>query len=116
MKSVDIRQGYRFCKQRRICTSAGGSWKWSNVVTNAGMNQFKPYFLGSEEPKLASRKLTAMHSSVRWQFRDVGRDTYHHTSFEMLGNWSFGDYYKKDAIVWAWELLTECISCQKPIY
>ena len=121
MKSQDIRKAYLNFFQSNghlIVPSAPIVLKDDPTLmfNNSGMAQFKEYFLGNATPRsnrIADTQKCLRVSGKHNDLEDVGFDTYHHTMFEMLGNWSFGDYFKKEAIAWAWEFLTEVLKLDK---
>ena len=123
MKSQEIRTKFlEFfkSKQHEIVPSAPMVLKNDPTLlfTNSGMAPFKEYFLGNATPKnnrISDTQKCLRVSGKHNDLEEVGYDTYHHTMFEMLGNWSFGDYFKKEAIAWAWELLTEVYKIPKDI-
>ena len=123
MKSNDVRDTFlKFFKEKAHDIVASAPMVTKNDPTllfvNSGMAPFKEYFLGNGKPnnsRIADTQKCLRVSGKHNDLEEVGYDTYHHTLFEMLGNWSFGDYFKKEAIAWAWELLTEVYKIPKDI-
>jgi len=121
MKSQEIRSkflNFFESKQHKVVPSAPMVLKNDPTLmfTNAGMVPFKEFFLGQKKvvnARVADSQKCLRVSGKHNDLEEVGKDTYHHTMFEMLGNWSFGDYFKKEAIAWAWELLTEVYKIDK---
>jgi alanyl-tRNA synthetase len=121
MNLIDIRKqflDYFESKNHKIVPSAPLVIKNDPTLmfTNAGMNQFKDFFLGNSIPdnrRIADTQKCLRVSGKHNDLEEVGHDTYHHTMFEMLGNWSFGDYFKEEAIAWAWDLLTNVYKIDK---
>ncbi|HUI33113.1 MAG TPA: alanine--tRNA ligase [Dysgonamonadaceae bacterium] len=121
MTSKEIRQSFKdffVSKDHKIVPSAPMVIKNDPTLmfTNAGMNQFKDVILGNapiKYPRIADSQKCLRVSGKHNDLEEVGHDTYHHTMFEMLGNWSFGDYFKKEAIAWAWEYLTDELKLDK---
>ncbi|WP_299147565.1 alanine--tRNA ligase [uncultured Dokdonia sp.] len=121
MKSQEVRKQFlEFFKSKNHSIVASAPMVLKDdptlMFTNAGMVPFKEYFLGNATPK--NSRLTDTQKCLRVSgkhndLEEVGKDTYHHTMFEMLGNWSFGDYFKEEAIAWAWEFLTEVVKVDK---
>ncbi|MGC4016283.1 MAG: alanine--tRNA ligase [Luteolibacter sp.] len=116
MTSAEIRNSFLnfFREQQHTIVSSASLMPQSPglLFTNAGMNQFVPYFLGTDKapydpPRAADTQKCIRAGGKHNDLEDVGYDTYHHTMFEMLGNWSFGNYFKKEAIQWAWDLVVE---------
>ena len=120
MTSQEIRQSFKdffASKEHQIVSSAPMVIKGDPTLmfTNAGMNQFKDVILGNapiKYPRIADSQKCLRVSGKHNDLEEVGHDTYHHTMFEMLGNWSFGDYFKKEAIAWAWEYLVDVLKLE----